>query len=134
MTSYLVNGQLNLNKSHVCAGDFIRYLHDLPNCYRLSEYGDVAGKMDRYGILAKSNREKQLLRFKQEKYEREPKGKKTSVNFHNQRQLDGNDLIELARKEVPKEINLGEISTLWNMDLAESLMPFQGVEELPEEL
>ena len=134
MTSYLVNGQLNLNKSHVCAGDFIRYLHDLPNCYRLSEYGDVAGKMDRYGILAKSNREKQLLRFKQEKYERESKGKKTSVNFHNQRQLDGNDLIELARKEVPKEINLGEISTLWNMDLAESLMPFQGVKELPEEL
>ena len=68
------------------------------------------------------------------KIQKNPKGKKTSVNFHNHRQLDGNDLIELARKEVPKEINLGEISTLWNMDLAESLMPFQGVKELPEEL
>ena len=61
---YLVNGQLNLHKSDICGGDFIRYLHDLRQNYKLSEYGSVLG-MDHYGVLSKTVREKQLDRIKQ---------------------------------------------------------------------
>ena len=76
---YLVAGQLNLHKSNVCGGDFVRYLHDLGKKYRLSEFGSVIG-MDHYGIISKDTREKQLLRIRQHVNQREPKGKKQPIN------------------------------------------------------
>ena len=61
---YLTCGQLNLHKSDVCTGDFVRYLHDLSKSYRLTEFGSVKG-MDHYGVISKPAREKQLLKIKE---------------------------------------------------------------------
>ena len=125
---YLVYGQLNLHKSDIVAGDFVRYLHDLSKSYRLTEFGSVKG-MDHYGVISKSAREKQLLKIKQ--YVVKQNRKKQPLNVH-AKEFIPNKLVQLAREGVPASLDT-PISSLWNMDLMECLQPFPQA-WLPEEL
>ena len=128
---YIVSGQINLHKSNVCGGDFVRYLHSLPKIYRLSEYGDVLG-MDQYGVIARSVREKQLLRLKlNAREEQKARRRKQPINAHSE-EFSKNKIIQLVRDTVPDELDT-PFSSLWNMDLHDSLMPFADA-ELPNEL
>ena len=43
MSRYIVAGHINVEKSNVITGDFLRYLHSLQPSYRLNEYGVVKG-------------------------------------------------------------------------------------------
>ena len=127
---YLVNGQLNLHKSDICGGDFIRYLHDLRQNYKLSEYGSVLG-MDHYGVLSKTVREKQLDRIKQYVVKNTARKKKESISVHSQ-EFSSNKLAQLAKENVPNNI-VPPCSSLWDMDLYESLLPFADA-QIPSEL
>ena len=60
---YLVSGHINLNRSGIYQGDFVRYLHLLGKQYRLSSHGDVQG-MDAYGFIAKQVRDKHIVATK----------------------------------------------------------------------
>ena len=112
---YIVSGQINLHKSNVCGGDFVRYLHSLPKIYRLSEYGDVLG-MDQYGVIARSVREKQLLRLKlNAREEQKARRRKQPINAHSM-EFSQNKIIQLVRDTVPDELDT-PFSSLWNMDL-----------------
>ena len=127
---YLVNGQLNLHKSGICGTDFIRYLHDLRHNYKLSEYGSVLG-MDHYGVLSKTAREKQLDRIKQHVVKNTAKKKKESISVHSQ-EFTSNKLAQLAKESVPNSV-VPPCSSLWDMDLYESLLPFADA-QFPSEL
>ena len=127
---YLVNGQLNLHKSGICGTDFIRYLHDLRHNYKLSEYGSVLG-MDHYGVLSKTAREKQLDRIKQYVVKNTAKKKKESISVHSQ-EFTSNKLAQLAKESVPNSV-VPPCSSLWDMDLYESLLPFADA-QIPSEL
>ena len=128
---YLAAGQINLHKSNVCGGDFVRYLHALPKIYRLSEYGDVLG-MDQYGVISRSVREKQLLRLKQNaRKEQKANRGKQPINAHS-KEFSQNKIVQLVRDTIPDDLDT-PFSSLWNMDLHDSLMPFANA-ELPAEL
>ena len=125
---YLTAGQLNLHKSNIVAGDFVRYLHDLTKNYRLTEFGSVKG-MDHYGVISKPAREKQLLKIKQFTANKERKNRPLNVHA---KEFIPNKLIQLAREGIPASLET-PISSLWNMDLMECLQPFPQA-WLPEEL
>ena len=125
---YLTCGQLNLHKSDVCTGDFVRYLHDLSKSYRLTEFGSVKG-MDHYGVISKPAREKQLLKIKE--FVAKQQKTKQPLNVH-AKEFIPNKLVQLAREGIPASLDT-PISSLWNMDLMEALQPFPQA-WLPEEL
>ena len=127
---YLVTGCVNLHRSDVCGGDFVRYLHTLPTCYRLSEYGDVLG-MDKYGVIAQSTRQKHLQKLKQNARKAKKRNSKQPINAHS-KEFAQNKLVQLMKESVPNELDT-PFSSLWNMDLHDSLMPFANV-ELPPQL
>ena len=125
---YLVNGQINLHKSDICGIDFVKYLHNLAASFRLTEHGDIKN-MDHYGIIAKEVRVSNLAKRKTAN-QAAKKGKKISIDAHMQI-FDNNPAITAARASIPKRIDtLDNISSLWNMDLCESLTPFTTDQEV----
>ena len=106
MASYLINGQINLNKSNICAQDFIRYMHDLSVSYRLDNQGEVLN-MGHYGEMAQVTREAKQQHLLQAKADRPKLGKKQCVNAHNEA-FDSNPAINEARANIPANINISE--------------------------
>ena len=101
---YLVVGHENLNKSDICGGDFVRYLHSLNKQYTLSEFGDVQG-MDAYGFIAKQVRQQHIDRVKAKM----SKSKRTPINAHNTA-FDGNVHVEALRNNIPDTLSPSETS------------------------
>ena len=123
--SYLVCGQINLHRSDICGGDFVRYLHDIPQSYRLSKHGDISSKMDHYRMISKPIRNKQLERLRKAKADRSPKGKRDKRGINAHTVVNSAEVIESAREFIPENLeSMDSISSLWNKDLHEGLMPF----------
>ena len=120
---YLVAGHCNLNRSDICGGDFVRYLHSLTKQYRLSEYGDVTG-MDAFGFIAKQVRQQHI----QKVLAKQSKQKRTAINAHNP-EFDGIPIVEEMRASIPDRLETPSQNSLWNMDFEESLMPFPSSSE-----
>ena len=79
-TSYLFCGQANLHKSDICGQDFVRYVHDGQQNYKLDRTGAVTG-MSHYYLISEEAREEQLARLALEK-ENRPKIKARPKNAH----------------------------------------------------
>ena len=63
MSNYIVGVYGNCHKSDISGMSALQFLDDLPKSYRLSEYGDCIG-MDKWGVAARSKREKQQWSIK----------------------------------------------------------------------
>ena len=137
MSRYIVAGQINVEKSNIITGDFLRYLHSLQTSYRLNEYGVVKG-MEAYSIMSHEVRSKQLFGLKKNAAKHEARVKKGRVQPYNVHTYQGNNakqkrLVQLAREKTPNNNVIFDHPSLWNMDLDRALMPFPGC-ELPQEL
>ena len=82
MSRYIVAGHINVEKSNIITGDFLRYLHGLQSSYRLDEYGVVRG-MEAYSFLSQEVRSQQLFGLKKNAARHEAKIKKGRVQPYN---------------------------------------------------
>ena len=116
-SSYLVCGQINLDKSDVYQRDFLSYIHALSAKFRLTAYGDIGPGMEIFGYISRSKRQENLLPLQKHAntHRRKSRGKPQPYNVRTcqARSKRQQQLLDLAKSSIP-DLHAGLQPSIWN--------------------